>query len=725
VTVFHPAADAPAPWRPAPESWPAEWLAARLQAERDRWILWIPVAFAAGIGAYFALADEPPMWLGAAVLVLALGLVAVLRGRGAGVVLAIALAAAAAGFVAAQGRSAAVAAPVLQKPLGPVWLSGRIVALEPRVKGVRLTLEQPDIDRLEPARTPAFVRISAYAADPGLAPGQWVRARARLRPPPEPAAPGAFDFARRAYFARLGAVGFAFGKVRAKAPPPAAGGSALDALGIDAWRLWWADLRSGLARRILAALPGEAGAVAAALMTGERGAIPKSVMTAMRDSGLAHLLAISGLHMGLVAGLVFLGLRALMALVPRLALDYPIKKWAAVGALAGAFAYLQLTGATIPTQRAFLMLALVLLAVILDRTAISPRLVAWAAVAVLAVAPESLLSASFQLSFAAVTALVAAYEVVRDGRARLLADRGLATRIGLYIAGVALTSLIAGLATGPFALYHFNRIAWYGLAANVVAVPLTALWIMPWALATFVLMPLGLEAVSLTPMGWGIDAMLAVAARVAAWPGAASVAPAMPVAALVAIALGGAWLCLWRRAWRVAGLVPILVGLASGWFVTPPDVLVSGDGRLFGVRGPGGELLLSTGTARRFDAEIWRRRLGQSDSALWPRPGAALGGALRCDALGCIYRAHGQIVALANDSRALWDDCAVASVVVSRTPVPRGACPGVRVVVDRFDLWRKGAHALWLDAGGVRVETVGAYRGRRPWTRRGARKSAN
>ncbi len=685
-----------------------------LTAERDRWALWLPVAFATGIGIYFSLAVEPPLWMGLGGVLTALGFSLALRRVPSGPALSLLILALAAGFLTAQARSAWVEAPVLAKRIGPVWVSGEIEVLEPRAKGARITLRRPEIARLAPEETPARVRIVVSAAGPDLRPGDWVSLRAVLRPPPGPSAPGAFDFARQAYFQRLGAVGFAYGGVRRDSLPDAADRAvALDPL--KAWSTAWSALRARLARRIMAALPGRAGAVAAALMAGERGAIAEADMTAMRESGLAHLLAISGLHVGLVAGLLFLGLRVLLAAIPRLALDYPIKKWAAVGAAGGAFAYLMLTGATIPTQRAFLMVALVFTAVITDRSALSMRLVAWAAFAVLAFAPESLLSASFQMSFAAVIALIAAYEFGREKFGVRIAGQGVLGRAGTYVGGVVTTSLIASLATAPFALFHFNRIAWFGLAANLVAVPLTALWIMPWALVAFALMPFGAERFALVPMGWGIEGMLSVAHTVADWPGATSAMAAMPTAGLVAIALGGVWLCLWRRVWRLAGLTAIFLGLLSAAVTDPPDVFVSGDGGLFGVRGADGTLLLSSRSRQRFSGETWRRRLGEDETVNWTQAAKGLESGLRCDPLGCIYRARGQVVALIRDSRALIDDCAVATVVISREPVRRGQCKNVPYVVDRFDLWRGGAHAFWIQESGVRVESAATYRGVRPW----------
>jgi len=709
-------------------------LAARLEAERDRWALWIPAGFATGIGGYFALEREPAAWLGAVVLGLAVT-AGILGRRRPGLLLAcLALAVVAAGFAAAQFRTASVAAPVLQKRIGPVAVSGRIAAVERRAKGWRLTLETPEIGFLEPARTPARIRVVVLHESGGdFDPGQRVRLRAVLRPPPEPVAPGAYDFARRAFFQGLGGVGFAYGKVRAATGPP--GGLAGDPVPARATaitflsRTWWTRLRLITSERILAALPGESGPIAAALMTGARGAIPEATLTAMRDSGLAHLLAISGLHVGLVAGLLFFGVRALLALVPALALRYPIKKWAAAAAGLGAFAYLALTGASVPTQRAYLMVGLVLLGILLDRSALSFRLIAWAAVVVLAVAPESLLSPSFQMSFAAVAALIAAYEMLRDRWRRLVAGNGppggalggVLAWAGRQVSGAAISSVVAGLATAPFAVYHFNRIAWYGLAANVVAVPLTALWIMPWALVAFALMPFGAEELALAPMGWGIEVMLAVARRVAAWPGAVSLVPVMPTGALVSIALGGLWLCLWRRPWRLLGVLPILAGALAGALAVPPDILASGDAKLMAVRDGTDGLYLSSARVRRFDAGIWRRRLGLEDSEPWPHLGQAAEGRLSCDPLGCIYRARRQVVALTGDARALADDCAVASVVISREPVG-GRCKGPGLVIDRFDLWRQGGHAIWLGEKEIRVETVRAHRGVRPWVRqRGGR----
>ena len=302
----------------------------------------------------------------------------------------------------AQWRTASVAAPVLGERLGPIGIEGRVVRVEAVGRNRRLALDRARIERLDAERIPLRVRIRVPGREPDVTPGAWVRALAILAPPPPPVAPGAFDFQRQSYFRQLGAVGFSLGRPHVLAREAVSGPM-----------VWVETVRQAIGARIGRALSGERAAVARALMIGDRGAIPDSVIDALRDSGLAHLLAISGLHIGLVAGIVFFGVRAGLALVPSIALRFPIKKWAAAAAVLAALGYALVAGATVPTQRAFLMIGLVLLAVMVDRRGLTMRSVAMAATVILLFRPESLLGASFQLSFAAVTALIAVYEVFR------------------------------------------------------------------------------------------------------------------------------------------------------------------------------------------------------------------------------------------------------------------------------------------------------------------------
>ena len=675
-----------------------------LAGERTRWALWIPVCIGAGIAFYFSLHNEPVIWVGPALVGLAILAAVGLRYRPALLILVYSILFLSLGFGVAQLRTALVLAPVLQKKIGPVVLEGRITRIEALTKGRRLWLDSLSIDRLDSDKTPAQVRVKFFGGKLDFRPGDRIRLRAVLHPPSGPAMPDAFDFARSAYFQKLGGVGYAISQP--KFITRATGGG---------FSIRLAALRQRITRSIHAVLPGPVGAVAAALMTGERGAIPEETLAAMRDSGLAHLLAISGLHMGLVGGLLFFSVRLCLAFFERLALRCPIKKWAAVAAFIGSLGYLLISGATLPTQRAFLMLSLVMLAVVIDRSAISMNMVAWAAGVILMIAPESLMSVSFQMSFAAVTALVAIYELSYTSRLNHSGGRSKFRRSVYYLAAVLLTTLVAGAATAPFALYHFNQVAVLGVVANLFAVPLTALWVMPLAIAAFILMPFGLSGLALGPMGWGIEAVITIAETVQAMPGAVIFLPAMPVWAFALLSLGGLWLCLWRLPWRAIGLCPIMIGVAAIALVRTPDILVSETGKLTAVKGNDGRLLFQS-RAHGFVAETWLRRAGLSPSARGSVQGSATGDA-RCDALGCIVRTRGEVIAFVKNVAALSEDCVVATIIISRVPVQDKHCTGPKIIVDRFDLWRVGAHALWLASEGIQVKSVADGDSRRPWSR--------
>lgn len=680
----------------------------RLLAERGRWPLWLPVFLSVGIGLYFALPVEPnPLW-GWIGLAACCGGLLLVRRRSLPLLLAAScLLAVALGYVVVQARSLRLAAPVVERPTGALMLEGVVVEVEALPDGgSRLTLDRVSHDR-DDVLVPVKARIKAK---PGLAPvnvGDRVRVRAMLMPPAQPAMPGAFDFARFAWFRQLGAIGSALGPVTVIEPGAAGGWKGEAAIAIN-------DIRHAMTARILAVLPGDRGAVTAALTTGDQMPISAPMMQAYRDSGLAHILSISGLHITMAAGLVFVGLRGLLALIPPLALRYPIKKWAAALAIAFAGFYTLLAGSPVPAQRSFFMTGLVLLAVLLDRMALSMRLVAWAAVVILLWAPEELIGPSFQMSFAAVVAMIAAYESLtpRQGAWRA-AHPGWAPAIGLYVLGVVLSTLIAGFATAVYGIFHFNRFAVWSVAANMIAVPLTGFWVMPWALVMFLLMPLGLESLALVPMGWGVEGVNRVALWVASWPSSAVTLPILPLWAMVTFTLGGSWLCLWRGRWRWWGVLPMAAALASMAFARPPDLLVDGRGDGMAVRSGDGTLLLN-GKGGRILKETWSRRAGPSASERWPKKSSSRDGRLRCDESGCLWRVDGRVVALVKDEDNPEKACAGADIVVSSVPL-RGTCRGARVLIDRFDLWRRGPHALWLEPGGVRVETVAGWQGDRPW----------
>lgn len=687
------------------------WLRTLAEAERDRWSPWLAVAFGTGAAGYFGLPGQLPVWVGLAATAGALAATVWAWRRGwAAALLLLGLTVAGAGVCAAQIRTVLVAAPILERPLGPVGVEGRVEAVEPNGKGWRVVLGGVAVDRLSAEAVPNRLRVSLHGEPPPH--GARVRLRARLLPPPAPAAPGAFDFGRQAWFAGIGAVGFAVGPAEVlEAPESILSG-------------FLGEVRGAVTARLRDGVGGASGGIAAALVTGQRGAVPDDIIEAYRDSGLAHLLAISGLHLGLAAGLMFVVLRAGIALVPPLALRVNGKKVAAVGALVGAAAYLALSGAAVPAQRAFIMTAIVLGAVLIDRSPMTFRVLATAAVAILAWRPEAVVGPSFQLSFAAVAGLVAAYEVLAPRLSRWRADGegwlGPAWRgAAVYGAGILVSTVVSTVATAPFTAAHFNAIPTYGTAANLAAMPIVALWVMPGLVATLLLMPLGLDGWIAPLLRPGLDLMQAIAETVAGWPGAVAAVPPVPDWAVVAAALGGLWLCLWRGRWRLASLPVMAVVVVAPWLQTAPDVLINEDGKLLAVRSGDG-VVLSPGRGDGFARDVWQERAGVGQGR-WTESGlvdAAPGVSLACDALGCLYRVpDGRVVALLNHEAALAEDCALADVAVLLFPASRHAC-AAPLVVTFWDMRERGTHALTLGLEGVQVDTVQGKRGQWPWNGR-------
>lgn len=693
-------------------NWPrhlAAWLAAQLAEERERWALWLPVGFGVGVGCYFLLPSEPPLWSGIVALATTAFLTVTLWRWPALRFLFVALSFAAGGFTTAKMSSDMVAAPVLAREIGPTLVTGTVEEIEPLPQGFRLRLKELAIERLS-GPPPAAARISVRRPGGAIDIGDRVSLRAVLTPPSPPAAPGAYDFQRDAWFHGLGAVGYSISPVTKIASGQSSG-----------WREAIQSLRQQSTVKLVADGSAE-GAMAAALLTGEQSGIPGDTLQAMRDSGLAHLLSISGLHLVLVVALLLGGFRLLLALIQPVALRYPIKKWAAALALLGAFFYLLLAGNPIPAQRAFIMAALALLAVMFDRNPLSMRTVALAAMVILLIAPESLLSASFHMSFAAVIALIAAWEWLQPVLARWRAahptiEPSPLNRIGVYLLGVILTTLIAGTASGFFGLYHFNRIALYGTLANMAAVPITGFWVMPWGMLAMLLMPFGLEQLALEPMRWGLSAIIWVANTVASWPGSSPVLPALPAYALPLLTAGGLWLCLWRRNWRLLGLAPMAIALLSFAWSRPPDILVSDDAEVVAVRDASGGLMMSQPKADKFLRETWTRRAGEVGLLPWPAPGqASPDGSLRCDALGCVLRREGQQLIIAMSAQALAEDCRQSGLLISLEPAGR-ACRRSARLIDFFQLREAGTHAIWFDSSGLEIETVRDSQGARPWSR--------
>jgi competence protein ComEC len=696
-------------------------LAARLEAERPRWFLWLPVCLGIGIGCYFSAATEPT-WSA----VLAVGLVALVvrffvRGGLVGDLVVPALMLVVAGFTLAKARVSYTTSPVLERTLYRADVSGVVTLIEPRAKrGERLTIKVIAIDQIKAERLPRLVRIRTLQSTPGLKPGDHIKLRAKLGPPSQPSFPGDYDFARAAWFQRLGGTGFSIKPadiVKRAAESDTASGFSRAIV----------QLRQAIGQRITAALPGESGAIATALITGERGGISEKSVTAFRDSGLLHILSISGLHMVIMAGAAFTGVRLLLSASPRLALYYPVKKWAAAIALLAGLGYLLISGSSVATLRSAIMVAIMFFAILIDRPAIAMRNVALAALILLVSMPETLLDAGFQMSFAAVICLVATYEVIRD-RLGLEPDVEVAQsavrRVGGFFGGIVLSTLIASIAVSPFAIYHFHQTQQYAIAANLLAIPVCNVIVMPAGLLTLIAMPLGLEAWPLWVMGRGIDMMMWAAEWVATIPGAVGRIAAVPQASLVFFATGCLWLTLWRTRWRYLGLLGVAAALIVAPLHEQARLIVGREGSLVALRGMDGLLYTTPGNRGGFELARWLAQDGdgrdvkllsrtQSDAA---RTRVA-GNPWRCDQSGCLATIDGLRIAALRHPAALSEECGAVDVLILTFKKPAIGCDQARLIFDRSDLIKGGTHALYFTSiETLRFDTVAASRGQRPWS---------
>jgi len=582
-----------------------------------------------------------------------------------------------------------------------VWadILGEVNTVSLRNNGYRVVLDHVEV--LDEGKTIHLDRARLYLPGryPPPKPGQIIQIKGALSPPPEPVHAYAFNMPRHAWFEKISAVGFSNSRwmlIR----------NAKDLSLEQIIASWRQEIRQSIFEVL-----GRENAVAnivAALLIGERGSIPEQVIENYRGAGLAHMLAISGLHISILAGLAFVLVRRSLLCFPQIALRYPIKKWAAFSALVVTATYLILSGASVPTQRAFLMTAIALGAVMLERTPFSLRLVALAAFVVILFSPEAVTGASFQMSFAAVLALIAVCQNI--GQERWFRDFSPVPRcILLYVVGVILTTMIAGLATAPIALYHFGRVATYSIVANVVALPILSLWVMPWALIALVLIPLGMPDFALHRMAEGVERISEIAAHIMTLPHPVWAAPQMPQIGFLLCLAGGFWLVMQARKGRLFGMVLLVVGLSSPWWQSLPDVLIANHGAVVGVRQADGYGMVSLGRDK-FIRSVWQSATAETmnKNRGW-----------RCGPLGCVGTLeNGVTVARSDHPDGLEDDCLNALLVIARYPVSkqqRDTCG--KIVIDQQDLWRFGAMSLWLDPRGnlINQDSVSNHQAKRLW----------
>ncbi|MDE1900247.1 MAG: ComEC/Rec2 family competence protein [Alphaproteobacteria bacterium] len=689
---------------------PLSILADAFLRERTRWPYWLPVAIAAGICLYFALPFEPPLWAVAAPVPLALGAWALRHTSWPAAVLLFTLTLAATSFASAQIETRMAERPMLDRTTPPTGIQGRVAMTEIMPDGIRITLTHPRIVRVPFDATPEKIRVKFSGLTLADAPpaGADIDLYGQIGGFSEPVAPGATDFRRLGYFKHLGGLGWSYSPIKILDPAPP----------VLSWRerfaLFFERMRKMLARHVYQHLSGDVAAMTATRLNGEQTAISPPVIEAMRIAGLSHLLSTSGFHVTIMALLIYFPLRAILALIPWLALRYPIKKWAAGAAIFSALGYTFLVGSQAATLRSMIMTGLAMLAITLDRRASPLRLVMMSAGLCMLAAPDATLGPSFQMSFAAVFCLVAthqrAWEFMTGDFSAFVPEWMKSATAHLFV--IARTSLIATAATTPFSIYHFQSFSLYGFIANMLAIPLTSFWVMPAILMAYLTAPFNLDGWFIDAAGAGVALTIHIATTVAAWPGSIFYWPAMPVYILIPIVVGGLWLCLWRETWRYWGLLPIAVGMMYPLYIPTPAFFVSPDGREWAARLDNGTLAVSNLDHDAFAVRQWQQRLGNVPAldvtALSPDDKQ-----LRCDDMGCVYRHGPTLIAMPATEPAALEDCGKADIVIAPFLINRCAAPQV---IDDHALWQHGAAAIYFDGNTPRIVQSRPARGARPWS---------
>lgn len=675
-----------------------QYIKEQFDGEQNRWFLWMPVLFALGIVLYFQLPQELSIWWTLGVLEALILFAILFRHHIKVLIFLMIVGVVSLGFANIQLKATYLNKTKEIKSPELTYISGMITKIDYNYRGMQRFLLK-DTSNFEQNRNFGTVKVSTRMKKSDFKVGQCVEMAANLMPAGKPVIIGGYQFDRKAYFEEIDANGFAMSSVYeidCQTKPSFA----------EKFNFYIDELRAKIIDHIRSILPPDKASIAAAIVAGEQGVISRKVIQDYRDSGLAHFLSISGLHMTMIAGLMFFFVRLFMAFIPPLALRYDSKKPAAVMAILISIFYLFISGAQVPAQRAFIMNLIVVLGIFVGRKAISMRTISWAAMFILFFSPQALIGASFQMSFAAVVALIAFYEKYAGALQHFLRgnpDSGKTVKffryIWAYLVGILLADFIASLATTPFAIYHFNKIALYTSLTNLLAGPIIGLIVMPLVLLALILMPFGLDVIPFKLVGWGIGIINDITAYVAALPNSGYQVLSMPTWGFALIILGGLWLCLWNMPWRKWGVVVILVGVLSIFTVKVPDVMVDNEASLLAIKDEQGDLVILPARGNNFTKQMWlektankkldekeRRKLyqiyrGKKMDKSWLD--------LECDKKSCLYK---------NRIRFYKDK---------------------RLEIDgkKFDTYHAEGASIYFEKDGIKIKTIRDFIGSRYWNK--------
>ncbi|MBE6452767.1 MAG: ComEC family competence protein [Alphaproteobacteria bacterium] len=571
--------------------------------ERERWSLWYTVFFGSGIGFYFSLSAEPSKWISLAI-VESIILLALLLKKHHRILRVIGLCSIfVLGFCWIQIRTLYLSTYIYHSPITKTYLQGRINKIDFNSKGnVRLTLD--NIQNFEQENINGRYKITLRQKQPTFKSGQCVEMVAELKPNIQAQIPYGYQFNRHNFYQGISGNGYSLSPAY-----PIECKSDTDFFTNSINKI--NNLRSLIVRHIHKILPQEEASIVSAILAGEQSGIKSTQLEKYRNSGLAHFLSISGMHMSLIAGIMFFLIRLIMAAIPKLSLRFDSKKVAVGFTFIISTVYLLISGIEIPAQRAFIMTTIVLLGVLFNRRAISMKSISLAALLVLIITPEALIGASFQMSFAAVVALIAFYEKISVRLNNWLCHRDdnffikTIKIITIYIVGIILADLIASLATLPFAIYHFNRISIYTTITNLLSGPIIGLIIMPFTLFALILIPFGLDIPFLYIIGYGVKILNDITSFISSQPEASLQVLSMPTWGLVLIVLGGLWLCIWEHKWRWWGIIPIIIGFSSLYLVQKPDILIGANNNLVAVKSEENNMIVLPAVGNNFTKHLW------------------------------------------------------------------------------------------------------------------------
>ncbi len=673
--------------------------------QKEYLILWWPICLGLGISIYFSLPHEPSLTILTICAALFLGATYKYKQIGdSRFIFLFFVALILLGMVVGVLRTHSVDAPVLEKELRFTNVEGVIEKVEDRGTSKRILLRDVNVEGLQNSDTPKFIQLTMRQKQ-DLNRGQMISVLASIRPPSEPVMLRGFDFQRYFYFKQIGATGFTLSKFEIIGDGDPSKEYIYDFLYSTA-----SSMKDKVVREDSYANP-----IVKALLTGDRAMIDDYTWSHLKDSGLSHMLAISGLHVGLFSATVFFTIRLLLSFFPIFALRFQTKKIAAVAAFMAALFYTLLVGASVPTTRACLMTGMFFLAILMDRSPFSVHLLAFAAFLVMVLRPESLLSASFQMSFAAVMGLIIFYTSTRSFWVRHYANSNPLYKVWLYLLSICATTVIATIVTMPFTLYHFQHISVYGILGNLMAVPIMGFVVMPMAVFSYVMLPFDLTALPLAIMRWGVERIIDVSEFVGSLEGVSATMPTMPFYAFCLWVLGGLLFMSIRGYEKIFGVVLVGIAIVSITLASPADILVSDDGRLWAIH-EAETTIVSDGRKGRFIKNTWLDYLGEHKEKPLTAPKSGCEGQLCCDTDMCFYDRADVKVSFLKEKYAAAQACNMSDLVIAPFSIKGREC-GARDI-DWYSFKHDGAHAIWIDKGGdYKIKTVADTRGDRPWVK--------